>query len=960
MISKDLFESDIRTLYMSLKNKGLRGRIARTDPGGENVGKSLEEYLHNEGILHCITPAATPELNGKAERPHRTVKNMTTAAMLDSNLPKQYWEFAHNYMTYTKNFVPHSAFSSEKDVRLTIPAIRFNPSVKFPEFHTFGSLCYFHNNVKPSFKFSPRGIRCLFLGFADSSCTEFLLLRLDTYRLFSTVHVAFPRNTIFLSAEELKSLPIRLEYGRANRKSLDEPLTQSASYYPFDFTSSSTANSTAVAAAVEISNNNNTISVAPVSENGLSEPPQVPDPKYNSPVKTPSGSGETPWPRNHPKVVNIPNDNIDMPSLTHNYDSDDDDDPQTPVALNVSSFPEGIIRNMSDGTMNLSPASIEFNEDPNDRVSFVSFTSVAKYDIENKVHHSNDQYKPCSFFATNNTTYKNYIEKQYKTMTDHLSGNTFKRLIPRTYEEALSCADSDLWVEAINKELEGLTGNGTWKLIHPDDVPSGRRPLKGKWVFDIKHDGRYKARFVVKGFLQQYLRDYTETFAPVINSVALKVLLAKAAQNKWKVHQFDVPNAFLKGTLKEDIYMFQPKGNKVSPEERDYICKLIKSLYGLKQASREFYLFFSEFLIEYGFKIIPSDECIFMLTDSDGDGVIMCGLHVDDGSVMGSDETKVEKFLQLLRSKFNVTTNPVKRLLGMDITQTDDNSKITISMSSYIKEFLEESKMSDCNPVRTPMEIISRTLSNLEDSDIKDFRSNNNFRTIVGSVSYLCNIGRPDISVAVNYLSRNQINPSTLHWKIAKRLLRYLKGTIELGISYSSSDGPSANILYGFADADWASDTSSRNSTSGYIFKIGDNLISWKCKLQDVIALSTTEAEYYSLSAAVKEAKYLRALLSDLGFNQAFATTIFEDNQGCVNLAHHSTSHERTKHIDIKHHFIRQEIRNGAIKVIYCPTRDMVADIMTKPLSFDLHSRCISGMGLVPIHNNVVVPSMGG
>ena len=938
--TKDQLETYVKFFITHFRALGYSFARIRMDGAGENTSHSLTSFLHEHSIIPEITSAHTPALNGKAERPHRTLRAMTSTALSLSRAPPSYWEPCHALQKDVKNFMPHSRFmnTSSPSPQSWLPAFKFDQKIKsFPSFQPFGTVCYFHNvnppPPGPTQKFSPQGIKCMFLGFSDESYKLLLVLRLDSGRVFSSVHISFPVFPEFLNDDELASLPLAPGRGLSV---IDDHHRQTD--YMFGTPSTLTGSSTTSPNTQEIIQVSSALETNNISQNEENSTTNsiTRDPNVQHNVNR-DISGER-------DLLIDPICTDSLPTMPHLVEDSDDENDSPHRSTFEHSSPS-------------TPQIINFDE--NNSVSFIS-VGTPTFDIP--VTHT--VCKPTTYtfigFATNNTTYKHDIDRKYKIMAKALStqNEVLRRFIPLTYEEALSCEDSDLWIEAIKKELLGLTGNGTWELIHPRQVPAGSKPLKGKWVFDIKHDGRYKARFVVKGFLQQYLRDYTETFSPVINSVALKVLMSLSAQNKWKMRQFDVPNAFLKGTLKENIYMEQPKGNNVSESEKDYVCKLIKSLYGLKQASREFYLFFSYYLMSLGFKIIPSDECIFIKRDDDGD-IIITGLHVDDGSVVGSNDSKTTAFLDHLKDKFSITTSPVQRLLGMDVKQSDDNSNISISMRNYILEFLHDSNMDNCNPVRTPMEIFSRTsLSKEDDNDISDFKLHNNFRSLVGSLSYLCNIARPDIAVAVNYLSRNQANPQNFHWRIAKRLCRYLKGTLDLGIVYSFSSTPAATTLFGYADADWASDVSCRNSTSGYIFKIGDHLISWKCKLQHVIALSTTEAEYYSLSAAIKEAKYLRSLLHDLGFSQIQATTVFEDNQGCVNLAHHSTSHERTKHIDIKHHYIRQEIRDGNIRVIYCPTRDMTADIMTKPLNFELHSRCVQMMGLKTIPT--IVTNMGG
>jgi len=520
-----------------------------------------------------------------------------------------------------------------------------------------------------------------------------------------------------------------------------------------------------------------------------------------------------------------------------------------------------------------------------------------------------------------------------------------KNYIPKSYDDAITCSDRLKWIPAIQLEYDALIANGTWEMVSTSDLPSGSRPIGGKWVFTIKWDGRYKARYVAKGFAQRFGRDYDETFAPVVNSASTKMLLALACSMGLQVRQFDVPNAFLKGVLKNEVYMIPPKGFATP----GMICRLIKTIYGLKQSSKEFYEVLRNFLVSIGFSTLKSDPCVYVKTK--GTDSIWIGTHVDDGFYFGTSPTLLTEFEAHLASEFDCVCHDVDTLLGMRIIQNEDFSSLTLDLEDYTIGILEDSGMSTCKGVATPINPalpVQAVMSPLTSSD-QDFLSVMPFRRLIGSLLYLCVHARPDIYVAVSKLSSYQDKPQHEHVLAVKRILRYLRGTLNFKITYRGHPDKSHMQLSGYADADWAGCLDTRRSTTGYLVFLGPNLISWASTRQHVVSLSTTEAEYYSTTACTTEILSCRQFLRELGsfYSLNTASDIFRvnysyaslhnDNQGCLHLAAHPTSHKRTKHIDIRHHFIRELVENKIIKLHYIQTDKMLADIMTKGLHSPQH-----------------------
>lgn len=499
---------------------------------------------------------------------------------------------------------------------------------------------------------------------------------------------------------------------------------------------------------------------------------------------------------------------------------------------------------------------------------------------------------------------------------------------PSSFRLAKSRPDSVHWMKAANSEYQSLIDNETWVLA---ELPKGKNVVGSKWVFKVKYnaDGsveRYKARLVAKGYSQIPGLDYYETFAPVAKLTSIRTILAIAAQRDMEIHQMDVKTAFLNGDLTEEIYMEQPEG--FESDDANLVCKLKKTIYGLKQSPRAWNIKLDTFLKSLGFIQSTADPCIYVKWESQFMTII--SVYVDDLIIACDSTENLLNIKNALNQKFSMTDlGELHYCLGMQITRKRKEKSIFINQEKYIHDMLSKFGMDDCKPVSTPLEPISN--NETIDQNSVDM-SKIPYRSAVGSIMYAMVGTRPDIAAAFGYVSRYLDKPEWKHWIAVKRIFRYLKGTMDSGISFKFSDENNINLV-GFADSDWASDPVDRKSISGYVFMLSNGPISWKSKKQPTIALSSTEAEYISATLAVQESIWLRKLLVELSHPQDNATIIYEDNQGCIALSKNAAHHNRTKHIDIKYHFIREKIANNIIKLIYIPTNENIADLFTKGLN---------------------------
>ena len=512
---------------------------------------------------------------------------------------------------------------------------------------------------------------------------------------------------------------------------------------------------------------------------------------------------------------------------------------------------------------------------------------------------------------------------------------------PQTLTAALSGTERDDWRKAWESEIESLEKNKTWVV---ENLPSDRIAVGCRWLFKRKEDGRYKARLVAKGYSQQNGIDYQETFAPVAKFTTIRLLLALVSEEDWEIIGMDVKTAFLNSQLKETVYMELPEGMVIPKGKRDsqtIACRLLKSIYGLKQSPRAWYSKINSFFSEQGFSRNEQDHSMFIHRNRQ----IILILYVDDLVLAAPTKDKISWIRNTLHQKFEMTDlGNLTIFLGLEIRRNRQARTLHLSQTTYIQKILDRERMHSCNPATTPADPNVR-LEKCQLSYKASEEDKKRYQSAVGSLMYAMLGTRPDIAYAVAKVSQYSVNPGPAHWTAVKRILRYLAGTQDLGLSFQPTGKGK-----GLTDADWGSGED-RKSVGGYTFLLGSAAICWNSKKQSCVALSSTEAEYMALTQAVKESIWLQAVLSDLtaSKHQGEVKNIHVDNQGAIALAKNPEFHVRTKHIDIQYHFIREHIDNQNIVLTYCPTADMTADIFTKALPQPAFLKHRQSLGLMPL-----------
>ena len=507
-------------------------------------------------------------------------------------------------------------------------------------------------------------------------------------------------------------------------------------------------------------------------------------------------------------------------------------------------------------------------------------------------------------------------------------------------EEALSSPEAPQWLQAMLEELNSIDANGVWEL---SPAPSNRRVLGSRWVLAVKRDAqgnveRYKARLVVQGFGQQFGFDYDETYSPVIRMDNVRLLFSIGAHFRphgvviWHI---DFRNAFQNGEADFHISIKQPPGF-TNPQYPHHVLHLLKSLYGLKQASRIWYMILCQLILDLGFTECQTDACTFYSNERR----ILIAVYVDDLKMVGKPEDN-ERCVIELNKRFKLRNyGPVSSFLGLNVTY--ENGGIQLNQIRYIHRKAEEFGLTNSKPCETPLDpSLPLVLAKLDHKPI-DPKS---YQSLTGSLNHLAITSRPDIAFAVSKLCQFNSNPTATHLKAARRVLRYAFHTRNFSLKYHG-DGSFKLELNGFADADYGSNLIDRKSTTGYIFVFCGGPISWQSRKQPTVALSTMEAEYMALSDGIRELLSRMYYITELGLSLIQPTITFTDNQAAIALADGEGDYRRAKHIDIRYHFIRDHLQRGTVQINYIPSEKQPADVLTKALPTSKHNACVKALQL--------------
>jgi transposase InsO family protein len=879
-----------RIIHLCKRTQVETGKTLRefhSDNGTEFVNKELQSFFAHQGTRFTTTTPGTPQHNGIAERLNRTIFDKMRAMMFHAQLPPYFWGLAVIAAGHIKNKTLTSingGLTPDTIWRQQTHALnqrgRSSESVDSTEFKTslknmrvFGCNVYYHlQHQQPT---QPRSAKGIFLGYDDEARGYYRIIDLQSRKLITRRDVHFDENNF--------------SFVREYTQDRFRPVEIQEDVKP-----------------------NNAVS---------------------SNIKSDMGGGSDSAVV-QAEVQRVP---ADAPSDTSNSspepDSEPDDDPEEKNKREPRPAPSAARLSVAAPAPSLIKAARPKTVFDAVRAENVLLSPrVRKPKVVNLLASVVSDSSPV-IKAKSKTN--NEVEEEYDDPEPHFTPNTFK--------QAMQCKNSDHWLQAARGEIEAMQLTRSYELV---PRPPGANIIDSRWVWTKKlalHHGRikrFRARLTARGFKQVKDLDYFETFAPVMRYKSWKILCAIAGTLDYEMRHLDVPKAFLNADLKEIIYMEQPEG--FHNGDNTEVWMLRKSVYGIKQAPNNWNEDLNKFLLSLGFTRCVTDTCIYTKQSRTG-RLLALGIFVDDVIPIFSrvDQLEWDDTHRALKDKYDIKdTGDASVVLGMRVTRDRTHRTIKLDQASYIAKLLDEFQLSDCNTASTPSGsyILSKAdcPQTIEEGHQVDRQR---YQQMVGSLNYAAISTRPDIQFAVGVLSRYLQNPGHAHMTACKRVFRYLKGTADLGLILGGTESIDSVVqLTAYSDSDWGGSHDDRRSTTGYVIMVSGSVVSWLSKRQAAVALSSCEAEYYAISAAVAEIQWIRQFISEVLAHDSelqhsrVVTVGLVDNQSAMAVSKNDIHHNRTKHIDIRHHFVRDAITAGTITLEYVPTQDQLADILTKGL----------------------------
>ena len=881
---------------------GQRLTTIRTDGGGEFINNAADLFLRQRGISRQVTTAYTSNQNGVAERVNRTLLDAVRSMLHHANLSDYFWPLAVQAAAYVRNccptaavqnMTPHQAWTARRpDIRLL---------------RVFGCIGHVHvpeQSADRVNKLSARSILCIHVGYSHRS-KAYQLFNPQTHRLLTSKDVTFEESRFVDGGSPLA------------RRRVGEGESQSSVVVP-DATATPALLSAPPASVPLVSIIDDADVDEPVAsegdmeliEAGLADPvSELDDSKFSDDEDAdPSYDGG------------------DHPQAQASDDADAQD--HLPLSTYMSNWTSPVTR----------PSNIRRSQRGGGLPSTRALDAAA---------------------AAQRLRHAHLLQVQNTSGTDDDDE-------PRTYAEAMRRPDTATWLLAVEAELDSLRRAGTWTLT---PLAAGRHAIGCKWVFKIKRhaDGsidKYKARLVAKGYSQQAGIDFGETFAPVAKFTSIRMLLALAAHYDFEVHQMDVRSAFLNGDLDVDIYMQQPEGyTDGSSGGQQLVCKLQKALYGLRQAGRAWFEKMDDALVQLGFSSLAHDSCVYVQRAAGH--VTFIALYVDDLLILGSSLPILAELKRKLSQRFEMTDlGEAHFILGLQLTRDRRARQLSRSQQHYVRRVVDRYGMTNCNPTSTPLSlgtVLSKKDSPATPPAVPVTINGHTYASVVGALMYAMMGTRPDLAYSVGYLSRFSSNPGPAHVTALKHVLRYLAGTSDYQLVYGTSQrdesSPSGQFqVYGYCDSDYAACVDDRRSVAGWVFIAAGGATNWQSQKQKSIALSTVEAEYMAACAACKEAVWQTAVWGQAGLSSDDPMVILCDSQGANALAKNPEHHSRSKHIDVRYHYVRRVVADGVVLLEHVASANQAADQLTKPLSKPQHDRCLGAMGIRSAHASADSP----
>ena len=516
--------------------------------------------------------------------------------------------------------------------------------------------------------------------------------------------------------------------------------------------------------------------------------------------------------------------------------------------------------------------------------------------------------------------------------------------IPQSYRHAIS-TDPNRWMTPMRTEIQTLKAKHTWDLVKP---PPGANIMDSMWIYNIKWDGegnriKDKARLVGKGYMQQLGVDYNETWAAVTRLESVRMTAAIAARYNLKLWRIDFVGAYLNSLTKEDIYMKQPEGF-VEPGFKDYVCKLVHTIYGTMQGGHDWYETLSTTFNQLGYTTSRADPCVRFKKENGN--YTVTDTYTDDIFGASNADEEIERRKGEIGKIWEIKdVGETEYFLGMRVQQDLDSGTIRLTQRPYWEHVLNRFGLENVVPRNVPLPVgivLDNNMSPKTSSERQDMK-NKPYRSILGSIMWGQLATRPDLSFSVSLLARFQADPGVEHWSALLHVVGYIKNTLDYGLTYSRDFDISPTA---FVDADYGGCRDTRRSTSGYIFMMAGGPVAWSSKRQATVALSTVEAEYVAMSRCAQQMAWMHSWLDEVEIDYSRPGLIKGDNRGAIALTKNTKDHGKVKHIDIRHHYIRDLLQTGVLAIEHVPSADNLADLFTKSLARDHHHRLLASLNI--------------
>jgi hypothetical protein len=928
------------------------GRIVErfhSDGGGEFRGSAFRSFLEKQGTRFTHTTASTPAHNGIAERMNRTLFEITRTLMFESSAPDEMWGEALIWAAHLYNVTPHQVTGLEVPFKQL-----YNYNFNVIRLRVWGCDAYVKVLPDKQSKIQCRTTPGIFVGF-DYNSSSYRIMNPITKKIILSNDVTFYEH----SFAQLKRVVTPSSLSRRNHSHIN-PFSSLEDLDDDDLHAHEDVEDDGGGIAsngVEVVNDRiNPSDIHPTSTTCLKPIPPNRQPEQpvllsSQPIQqtvanpaitvdlTKDDKAEEPPPHPDPPDPPSPSFETEENSVEYDYDEPEFDAPisnQTEAAEEPSESVGSTNPLRSREVRQLQALLTPFNSKhilPSEAPSDAPRTRYGRATRSSQSISSNpSNYYPADMHdALTNMA----VEHAYAAVVDLVINRE-----PKQYRDAIKSPDAKEWMEAMKEEMESMKRLGVWKTV---PRPKGVTTLKGRWVYKNKLGDnnqliRRKARFVAKGYLQIHGRDFFETHSPVAKMKSIKRILSLVAHLDLELYQIDFDTAFLNADVEEDIYMEQPEG--FQKEGENMVCKLIKSIYGLKQASRNWNKEIDAFMRSIGYTPLVSDPCVYIKRTQSGKLIIL-SLYVDD-TIAAFD--KRNKAIWESDKKAIATHYAIKDLgecewiLNMKVTRDRKYKTILLSQEAYLDRIINEFDMETAKPTDNPAPIgdLYMPTDGTKPQPL-DKQQIIKYQSMVGALLYAANITRIDIAFIVGQLCRYTAAPCNHHMNAAKRVFRYLRGTSEACLIFGSRPTNNTKLVdvSAYSDANWGSDSQTGKSVSGGLIRFNGDIINWYSKQQKSVAQSSAESEYMALAESVKEVLWFKSWVHEV-LGQDICSIIKCDNTAAIQLSQNDSIHNRSKHINIRYHLVRDEVSKGSIRITWVGTQEQEADILTKALGTKL------------------------